>query len=104
MAKIIPYLFLMLVFVTPVMGKPQTLVVDVRDLLMEVPQFNNSPDFNFWNSVNGGQPIGDSNPYGRRLTRAEREREMIDLMWSLYPSAQSITIWQGKLIIRFAPN
>ena len=100
MAKIIPYLFLLLVFVTPVMGKTQTLVVDVRDLLMEAPQFDNAPDFNFWNGMNGGMPVQESNPYGRRLTRAEREAAMVDLMWTVYPNAQSITIWQGKLIIR----
>jgi len=100
MAKIIPYLFLLLVFVTPVMGKTQTLVVDVRDLLMETPQFDNAPVFSLWAGMQGGSPLGDSNPYGRRLTRAEREREMIDLMWTVYPNAQSITIWQGKLIIR----
>lgn len=99
MAKIIPYLFLVLVFVTPVMGKPQTLVVDVRDLLMETPAFNNAPDFNFWNGMNGGLPPSNSARQDRR-TRAEREAEMLDLMWSLYPNAQSITIWQGKLIIR----
>lgn len=99
MAKIIPYLFLLLVFVTPVMGKTQTLVVDVRDLLMEVPQFNNAPDFNFWNGMNGGLPPSNSTRQPR-TTRAEREAAMVDLMWTVYPNAQSITIWQGKLIIR----
>lgn len=99
MAKIIPYLFLVLVFVTPVMGKPQTLVVDVRDILMETPHFTNAPDFNVWNGMNGGLAPGNSTRQDRR-TRAEREAEMLDLMWSIYPNAQSITIWQGKLIIR----
>ena len=103
MAKIIPYLFFALVFITPVAGKPQTLVVDVSDLLMQAPHFTNAPEFSLWGGVQGGMPVGDSSPYERLMTKAEREREMLDLMWSLYPTADSITIWRGKLIIRLPP-
>lgn len=103
MTHFIPYVFAVILFVTPVGGGSQTFVVDVRDLLMEIPQFDNAPDFNLQNSLTGGSPIGYSAAYGRRLTRAEREAAVIDLMWSIHPNAQSITIWQGKLFIRL-PN
>lgn len=106
MTHFIPYVFAVILFVTPVMGgsQPFTFVVDVSDLLMEIPQFENAPRFNMQNSLTGSTPFEKSNSYGRRLTRAERERELIDFMWSLYPNAQSITIWQGKMIVRLPPQ
>jgi hypothetical protein len=49
--------------------------------------------------MNGGMPVGDSVRQPRK-TRAEREAELLDLAWSIFPSADSIVIWNGKLIVK----
>jgi len=99
MAKIIPYIFALLLFFAPHNAPAQTLVLRVEDLLMEVPQFTNSPDFSIWGGMNGGMPVGDSARQPRK-TRSEREAELLDLAWSIFPSADSIVIWNGKLIVK----
>lgn len=99
MAKIIPYIFCVLLFFAPRHAPGQVLVLRVDDLLMETPHFTNAPDFSIWNGMNGGMPVGDSARQPRK-TRAEREAELLDLAWSIFPSADSIVIWNGKLIVK----
>lgn len=82
---------------TPLMGG--TLIVPVQDILMEIPNFQNAPDFNFWNGMNGGMPVNENTAQGRK-TRKEREQELIDLIYDLYPDAISIRIWRGNVLIR----
>ena len=82
---------------TPLMGA--TIIVPVQDILMEIPNFQNAPDFNFWNGMNGGMPVNENTTQGRK-TRAQREQELIDLIYELYPDAISIRIWRGNVIIR----
>jgi hypothetical protein len=76
-----------------------TIIVPVQDILMEIPNFQNAPDFDFWNGMNGGMPIGGNGTQGRK-TQAQREQELIDLIHDLYPDAISIRIWRGNVIIR----
>lgn len=82
---------------TPLMGA--TIIVPVQDILMEIPNFQNAPDFNFWNGMNGGMPVNENTAQSRK-TRAQREQELIDLIYELYPDAISIRIWRGNVIIR----
>lgn len=82
---------------TPLMGA--TIIVPVQDILMEIPNFQNAPDFNFWNGMYGGMPVNENTAQGRK-TRAQREQELIDLIYELYPDAISIRIWRGNVIIR----
>ncbi len=77
----------------------ETLIIPVQDILMEIPNFRNAPDFNFWNGMNGGMPVNENTTQGRK-TRAQREQELIDLIHELYPDATSIRIWRGNVIIR----
>ena len=79
----------------------KTLIFPVKDLLMEIPTFNNAPDFNF--AFNGQSPIGNSQPAFRK-SRKQREQELIDLFWELYPDAQSIAIYNGNLIVKITPQ
>ncbi len=99
MAKIIPYIFVLLLFFAPRHAPGQVLVLRVDDLLMETPHFTNAPDFRFWDSMNGGVPVGDTAQQPRK-SRAQRESELIDLAWSVFPNADSIVIWNGKLIVK----
>ena len=82
---------------TPLMGA--TIIVPVQDILMEIPNFQNAPDFNFWIGMYGGMPVHENTTQGRK-TRAQREQELIDLIYELYPDAISIRIWRGNVIIR----
>lgn len=86
-----------LAFSTPLMGG--TIIVPVQDILMEIPNFQNAPDFNFWNGMRGNMPVNENTTQGRK-TRAQREQELIDLIYELYPDAVSIRIWRGNVIIR----
>jgi len=91
------FLSLPLFFSTPSLGG--TIIVPVQDILMEIPNFGNAPDFNFWNGMNGGMPVNENTRQPRK-TRELREQELIDLIYELYPDATSIRIWRGNVIIK----
>lgn len=76
----------------------ETIIIPVQDLLMTIPNFDNAPDFNLNESLNGGMPIGNS-PKAKRESKRERERRLIELLQDMYPDA-SIRIWNGNLIVR----
>ena len=81
------------------LSRAETLVISVQDILMEIPNFGNAPNFNFMDGMYGGSPIGNVGQQGRK-TKREREQELIDLIHDLYPDALSIRIWRGNVIIR----
>ena len=72
----------------------QTLIFPVSDLLMQIPTFDNAPDFSM---MNWGNPIGEK---GISPERKKLEAELIELMWEEYPDAKSIRIFRGNLIVR----
>lgn len=76
----------------------ETVVIPIQDLLMTIPNFDNAPDFNLNESLNGGMPIGNSTKE-KRESRKERERRLIELLQEMYPDAK-IRIWNGNLIVR----
>ena len=91
-----------------------TIVYPVQDLLVEVPDFNNAPDFNLQaqQSAGGG---GGSALFGggggeeeQQTTRAERADELISLItdtiqpdvWQVNGGTATIRFFQGNLIVR----
>ena len=77
----------------------ETLVIPVQDILMEIPNFGNAPQFNLNGGLFGGSPVGDAGQQGRK-TAKQRQQELIDLLYAMYPEALSISIWRGNVIIR----
>lgn len=77
----------------------ETIIIPVQDLIFEVPNFTNAPDFDF-NAALNGNFVPDSPRKMDRKARRELERKLIDFMWDEYPDAQSIRIWNGNLIIK----
>lgn len=77
----------------------ETIIIPVQDLIFEVPNFTNAPDFNF-NAALNGNFVPDSPRKMDRKTKKELERKLIDFLWEQYPDAESIRIWNGTLIIR----
>ena len=77
----------------------QTLIIPVADLLMEIPQFRNSPQFNLNGALIGELPVGNSTKQ-ERVQKRQIETQLIQFMWVQYPEAKSITIWNKNLIIK----
>jgi hypothetical protein len=75
----------------------QTLIYPVGDLLMSIPTFTNSPNFDLWMGMYGQMPVSNSMPAGERK---KMEKELIDLIWQEVPEAKSISIWNGNVIIK----
>lgn len=76
----------------------QTLVFPVRDLLMNIPEFRNAPRFNL-NDAMYGRPIENANSQDR-IEKKQLETKLIQIMWTHYPEAKAITIWNRNLIIK----
>jgi|688.fasta_scaffold181743_1 hypothetical protein len=77
----------------------QTLIIPVADLLMEIPEFRNSPQFNLNTGMMGQLPVGNSTKE-ERVQKRQLETQLIQFMWVEYPDAKSITIWNKNLIIK----
>jgi len=80
----------------------ETLVIPVQDLLFEIPQFTNAPDFNL-NAALNGSFMPETPKRVDRKTAKQMEKRLINMLWDEYPDAQSIRIWNGSVIIRL-PN
>ncbi len=80
----------------------ETLVIPVQDLLFEIPQFTNAPDFNL-NAALNGSFVPETPKRVDRKTAKQLEKRLINMLWDEYPDAQSIRIWNGSVIIRL-PN
>ena len=76
-----------------------TLIIPVADLLMEIPEFRNSPQFNLNTGMMGELPVGNSTKE-ERVQKRQLETLLIQFMWVQYPDAISITIWNKNLIIK----
>jgi hypothetical protein len=95
MTKFIPYIFALLLLM-PKQAPAQILILPVEDLLMTIPDFNNAPNYNFWNGMNGQLPPANST----RQPRLKNEEELLNLAWDIFPQAETIKIWNKKLIIK----
>ena len=93
---------LLLAFVctlTPSAVAAETIVIPVQDMLFVCPDFDDAPDFDLNQSVNGRDFIGDKKTPKKTKTRREVERELISLIEALYPTAK-VRIIGDNLIIR----
>jgi hypothetical protein len=92
-----------------------TIVYPVQDLLVEVPDFDNAPDFNLQAQQSTGGGGGGSGIFSGgggdeedASTRAERAEELINLItetiqpdvWQTNGGASTIRFFQGNLIVR----
>jgi hypothetical protein len=77
----------------------ETIVVPVQDLLFEIPQFNGAPQFGLNEALNGSWTPENPKKTDRK-TKREQERKLINMLWDVYPDAESIRIWNGNAIIR----
>lgn len=93
---------LLLAFVctlTPSAVAAETIVIPVQDMLFVCPDFDDAPDFDLNQSVNGRDFIGDKKTPKKTKTRRDVERELISLIEALYPTAK-VRIIGDNLIIR----
>jgi hypothetical protein len=77
----------------------ETLVIPVQDLLFEIPQFTNAPQFNLGGALQG-QWTPETPKRTDRPTQRQLEKKLINMLWDEYPDAESIRIWHGSVIIR----
>ena len=77
----------------------ETLVMPVHDLLFEIPNFTNAPEFDL-NAALRGSFVPQTPKRLDRQTRRQQERRLINMLWEEYPYAKSIRIWNGSVIIR----
>jgi hypothetical protein len=92
-----------------------TRVYPVEDLLVEVPDFDNAPDFNLQQSASagggGGQSLISGSGGGEEdsgTTRTERAEQLIDLIvdtiqpdiWEINGGTATIRFFNGSLIVR----
>ena len=91
------YLAFILALILNVQAQAKTLIYPVGDLLMSIPTFTNSPNFDLWMGMYGQMPVSNSMPAGERK---KMEKELIDLLWQEVPEAKSISIWNGNVIIK----
>jgi len=97
MIKFVPYILALTLFIPrPSLG--QTLIIPVDDLLMEIPNFSNAPEYNFNNGMQGNLPVGTHTKQPRKKVS---EQEILDLAWSIFPTAENIKVWNCKIIIKF---
>ena len=80
----------------------ETLVIPVQDLLFDIPQFTNAPQFNLVGALQG-QWTPETPKRTDRPTQRQLEKKLINMLWNEYPDAESIRIWHGSVIIRL-PN
>ncbi|MCS7033504.1 MAG: hypothetical protein NZ561_05855 [Phycisphaerae bacterium] len=93
-----------------------TRIYPVQDLLVEVPDFDNAPDFNLQQSAQVGGGGGGGSLFGgggggeseKGTTRAERAQQLIDLIvdtvqpdvWAVNGGPATIRYFNGNLIVR----
>ena len=98
MIKIIPYIFAAILFLIPRPSLGQTYIIPVEDLLMSVPNFSNAPNFNLNEGMRGNLPVGTHTKQPREKVS---EKELLNLAWNIFPTADNITVWNCKLIVKF---
>lgn len=88
-------IFLCLTF-TP-LSKADTYIIPVQDLLIEIPNFDNKPDFSINSAIRGENPIGDLKKDSPRSKKAQ-ENALLEIIREMYPDCD-VRIWRGNLII-----
>lgn len=84
----------------PAAAAAETVIIPVQDLINEVPNFDNAPEFNLGAAIDSGTGfIGNPKKDAKRDTRRQ-ERLVVQMVEEMYPDA-TVRLWRGNLIIRF---
>lgn len=81
-------------------AKAETLIVPIQDLLFDVPNFK-APTYGFNAGLNGQYTVTEI-PKSKRDRKAQ-EKKLINMVYDIYPDAESVRIWNGTFIIKL-PN
>lgn len=81
-------------------AKAETLIVPIQDLLFDVPNFE-APTYGFNAGLNGQYTVTEI-PKSKRDRKAQ-EKKLINMVYDIYPDAESVRIWNGMFIIKL-PN
>ena len=90
-------LLLSLILLFSVPAKAETIIIPVQDLLIEIPNFE-APKYGFNAGLNGQYTISEI-PKAKRDRKAI-EKKLIDMVYDIYPDAESVRIWNGTFIIK----
>lgn len=79
-------------------AKAETLILPVSDLLFEITNFDNAPEFDLNQAITGQNFLGDL----KKLPKDKRkkiEKQLIDMVWEYYPDATSIRLFRGNILV-----
>ena len=82
-------------------AKAETLILPVSDLIFEITNFDNAPEFYLNQAMAGQNFLGDL----KKLPKDKRkkiEKQLIDMVWEYYPDATSIRLFRGNIIVTLA--
>lgn len=92
------FLISVVLFFTP-LAKAETLIIPVQDLLIEIPNFQ-APTYGFNAGLNGQYTVTEI-PKTKRDRKAQ-EKKLINMIYDIYPDAESVRIWNGTFIIKLS--
>lgn len=92
------FLISVVLFFTP-LAKAETLIIPVQDLLIEIPNFQ-APTYSFNAGLNGQYTVTEI-PKTKRDRKAQ-EKKLINMIYDIYPDAESVRIWNGTFIIKLS--
>lgn len=90
----------LLAFLISFSVKAETLIIPIQDLLFDVPNFE-APTYGFNAGLNG-QYTATEIPKSKRDRKAQ-EKKLINMVYDIYPDAESVRIWNGVFVIKL-PN
>ena len=91
---------LLFTFLCSTPAKAETLILPVSDLLFEITNFDNAPEFDLNHALTGQNFIGNLKKMPKEK-RKKIEKQLIDIVWEYYPDANSIRIYRGTIIVSF---
>ena len=92
------FLISVVLFFTP-LAKAETLIIPVQDLLIEIPNFQ-APTYGFNAGLNGQYTVTEI-PKTKRDRKAQ-EKKLINMIYDIYPDAESVRIWNGTFMIKLS--
>lgn len=90
----------LLAFLISFSVKAETLIIPIQDLLFDVPNFE-APTYGFNAGLNGQYTVTEI-PKSKRDRKAQ-EKKLINMVYDIYPDAESVRIWNGVFVIKL-PN
>lgn len=90
----------LLAFLISFSVKAETLIIPIQDLLFDVPNFE-APTYGFNAGLNGQYTVTEI-PKAKRDRKAQ-EKKLINMVYDIYPDAESVRIWNGVFVIKL-PN